>query len=604
MTLNEKQQLAAQAPAEGAIRINAGAGTGKTTTLLKRIDHLFKQAPGNILLLAFNKSVVEELTVKVEKQVNVFASGFTKVATSYGFAFDLVKKHYTKLGFTQVPEVPPEYKVVKAGIEEARVIHVHLTEAMMKGLLAAEAWRRGGGEKDYGGYINRSRSMQEAIRRASMDQLLAVSDRLARRRRKENWVIFQDMLPLALELPSEIYADLDIVHLLVDEAQDLHVGQHGLIHALSQHTRSLTVVGDIAQAIYAFAGARPDLFKGIPARYDAKDYILDVNYRSKQPILDLANKLLEMPQMQTPLRLKPNGEQPGPPVQKYKKPEDIVFWMQSLIDSGVDPKDIAVIFRTRAQTRDLEFLVASAGIPYTCTAGSFFDHPVVDEFVSYYKLLMGQPTEEVWVKVAKHRKFQPTAGIESAWQERPDKPWQHWPGPHFRNEGQKHTWREMKAHLDGLQARIRTAPPSGVFADLHQMLFYQRWADKVAGDPELEREYNQMTAYMHEMLVNFKTGAEFYDYVTNRPKEDETGVSIISGHKSKGLEWPYVAIWSAGDGSFPLSMDEDELRLLYVAVTRAQNELALFPHKDRPDGGLLMRLAPDPMGGMKDLFRL
>lgn len=599
--LNDKQKAAVNAPADKAIRVNAGAGTGKTKVIMERIGFLRSQVKGKIMILAFNKNVAEELKVKVEKEANPWAAMVTTVDTSYGFANKLVKAHRLALGFTEMPTVPPAWKVAKLCAEAAQESGVRATELQIKALLAAEAWRRGSGANTYEAYADRSEQLTKLLKVYSHSRLIELSDHLFRFRVQQNWCLFMDMLTLALQLPDDAFQALGVTHLLVDEAQDLNLAQHHVIERLAKYASSTTIVGDVAQAIYEFTGARPDLFVSIPERYGALDYDLDTNYRCNEPILDLANKILEIPAVGTPLRLKPPEPRPGPAVFPYRDKDQVVWWLRSLLDGGVPANEIAIIFRARRDTLELEAMLSAAGIPYTSTSGSFFDHPVMADFVAYYELLLNKPTESAWSRVAKQHKFVSQGQIDAAWEEKPSAPWQTFPAAHFKNEGQKRTWRDMKAQLDALSAEIRSGSPARLFTELCASTMSPRWEETYADDPELEREYKMMQAHLREMLAEYATGEDFYRYFQDRPSCIGNGVLIISGHKSKGLEWPYVGIWGAGQGKFPLDTTAEELRLLYVAVTRAKKELAVFFHRDDPRGGLLGSLMPDPFGGLGGL---
>lgn len=603
--LNDDQQAAASANAEGAIRINAGAGTGKTKTLCCRVNHLYSQHPGKILVLAFNRSVAEELPAKIKKDVNAYAANLTKVDTTYGLAYKLVRGNFRSLGFTAFPSVPEEWRVVKSAMEEVRSAGLRLTEPNVKSLLAAEAWRVGAGHATYAGFAEQSRAMEAVLQRIEMKKALELSQRFAKRRLQENWVVFSDMLSLALKLPATIFENLGYDHILVDEAQDLNAAQHELIENLARHAKSLTMVGDLAQAIYQFSGARPDLFASIPQRYAAKDYQLEVNYRCDQPILDLANQLLGLPQIESQLRLKAPFEKPGRPVVHYTQSKDVITWLKGLVDEdGVKPSDIAVIFRARKDTLELENLVSRAGLSYYSTAGSFFEHPVLQDILAYYHLLLDNPpVSKHWEIVARHQRFLAKDVYKGAWEQNPLQPWQVAGSVLTSGKGQLRSWDELTHRLKELYPRLDTTPPQRVAYELCAEVLSDLWYERTSADPEMEREYEEMQRYVLEMFADYHTGTELLHAISNRPKPDKAGVQIISAHKAKGLEWPYVAIWACGDTGFPRSYDAEEIRLCYVAVTRAEHQLVLVSHKNDPSGGLLGSLCPDPLGGFGQLFR-
>jgi superfamily I DNA/RNA helicase len=606
--LNPQQAAAAYAPARGNILVTAIAGSGKTTLLIERLQHLFDKEPGDEVLLAFNKSIIEELRAKVEKRLSVFAANRVTVDTSFAFARKLLKANFDKLGFKAMPEMPIAWKLNAEMVKVSKAHGLPLTEAFVKSVLAADSYRLGSGDTNaFETYMNRNRTFSKVMGLHGGPKLRALADKLAAHRRQLGWMTFTDMMSWTLELPEEVYAHLGVKHLLVDEAQDLSYHQHQLIARVAKYCTSVTFVGDRSQAIYSFAGARPDIFDRIPEMYGASVYALETNYRSKEPILDLANKVLAHPLLENTLRLKPNGEQPGLPVQVHSDDKHIIFWLHSYLDSGVDPKDIAIIFRARSHTMILEYLLAQAGIPYHCSNGSFFDHEVIQEVVAYLVLLMdsqrSSEREEAWTTVCKQVPFMSNDMIEKSWALSPQEPWT--TSPPFKNDGAKRVWASLGTRIRAVQNRIKNGSANEMAHFVIQEYLKDRWETANADDPEKQREFDMMRDALLNITKNFRTCAEFYNYYLHRPSgNNEEGIRIISGHKSKGLEWPIVALWNVGEGTLPLdSEDPDELRLAYVMTTRAKEELALFLSSTKDStGGLLAKMVPDPLAELKSIW--
>jgi DNA helicase-2/ATP-dependent DNA helicase PcrA len=604
MNLNQKQREAAEAPPTGVSVINAIAGSGKTTVLLERAQHLYKEAPGKIGCVVFNASVSEEITAKVEKLPNKFAAANTFVSTSYSLAWRMVRQHFLKLGMKKAPSVAPEWKAVKQGLEATRMMGYKFKEFEMKALLAAEAWRVSALAEDYSQIPSATIAMRSIIEQYTNPTLVSISKALRQKRREASEILFQDMITFALELEDSQYADVGFRHLLIDEAQDLSPAQHRFIKRLLKFADSATFVGDSSQSIYAFSSAEPRIFKAIPKDYGAKEYTLDINYRSKQPILDLANEILKLPEMDTSVRMNANGDQPGDPVVTYKNQDDVVFWINSLQSSGVDYNDIAVVHRARSHILLLEMALAGAGIPYKCSSGSFFDHSVADDLMAYYKLMF-KPSLESWKTVAKHYKYFTNEAIEEAYKQSPSEPWRHVPTRLFKTEGQKMTWWGMRDFLDSIHNRIRKESPITVCSELIGKLLRKKWTDDCSSDPDMEMEYRMMQQSMLTWLDKFKSGEELWQFFTQRPKVSDEGVTISTVHKAKGLEWDHVALWNVGSRTFPLREDEpEEYRLLYVAVTRAKDTLTIFPSKKDETAGVLGQLTSKEANELERLFGL
>lgn len=605
MKLNTQQEAAAKAPAEGVIRVTATAGSGKTTLLLARLEHLFAEAPGNMQLLAFNKSIADELTERVEKKINPFASASTTVETSHGFAYRLVRRHYRSLGFSKAPDKAPDWQVFKEAATIAEKLGMKIQQGPMAAVMAAYDFLKGNGQKNaLPRYATQNKVFKSLFKLYGEEKLLKLMDLAEKNRDEQGLLTFTDMLRLACSFPEHIYEDLDITHLLVDEAQDLNIMQHELINRISPYTRSITMVGDRAQAIYGFSGARPDVFDDIPRRYNAKDYVLETNYRSKKPILDVANKLLGL--LNSNLELRPNGEQPGISPVFHSDPGYMLPWLRVLEENGVAPEDIAIIFRANAHTLDLQIMLTEAGIPYRCTAGSFFDHSVFKDTMAYYKVVFGagDEVEDTWRRIAKHVPYMPKALIEEALERVPNEPWMYEPERFARSPNER-AWRVMQGRIREVKRVIQTYDSTYAIRYLVDEILMDIWISKGAGDLELTKQSQLMVEAVKKLAEKYEKNYDIHQFYMNRPEPSTTGINITSAHKAKGLEWKVAALWGLGMGSFPLRFSDqersdDELRLLYVAVTRAKEELVGFcSTTSDPSGGLLAALIPDPLKNLR-----
>lgn len=612
VNLNPQQLAAVKAPASGVIKISALAGTGKSASILHRTQYLYEQDEGKILLLAFNSSIADELRDRLNDLENKWAVSRTSVYTSYALGYYFVRKYWKTLGLPIFPHVPPDWKLVKDGIEVAKNKGYKLTEPMCKALLAAENWRRSADKKDYTEYCNRSLILKELTntkknpKAIPMKELVALSELMYKSRRSKGMIMYMDMISLALELDQSTFDKEDYKHVLIDEAQDVSPSQWRLIDKISDASVSKTIVGDACQALYAFAGADPSVFMGLETKYNTVSYNLDINYRSTQPILDLANKLLELPQLDTTLKLQPNIAKPGLTPYLCNSQEDIAFWVQSLLDKGIKHSDISIIFRARAHTLELETFLAKAGILYRCTSGSFFEHNVLNDILAYYRLfLTSEPTYDDWKTVARHRsRFLSDELLTTAFDENPLAPWEAWSKVKFKTDSQKAIFRGVKRELAALKSIIKTCDPGIFLADLQGEYLNYKWAEDCADDPDLEQEYQMMIQATKDWFNAFRTGQDLLEEYLKRPKAStsDEGVLVTSTHKAKGLEWDYVSIWNVGSGTFPLKEEPEEYRLLYVAVTRAKKELAVFTSKADSTGGILGLLTGDPIEELRSLW--
>jgi DNA helicase-2/ATP-dependent DNA helicase PcrA len=593
--LNEQQAAIVRAPASGAIKVSALAGTGKSRSVLQRVEHLYEQDEGKILLLAFNTSIAEELRERLKLLDNQWAANRTTVHTTYALGYYMVRKHWSKLGLPSFPKVAPEWEIIKDGLAIAKGNGYRLTEPGCKALLAAEAWRRSAQAVDYSEFIARSKVLKDitntktnpkAIRPA---ELLALSNFMSNSRRSKSLITYMDMIELAVELKDIDFENEHFKHILADEAQDLGQGQYSLIKRFNKFATSLTLIGDENQSCYGFAGASPEVFEQAKDKFNTTEYPLTVNYRSTHSILDLGNKVLKHPMINSELTLIPYRKEIGNKPEILNR-EDVGLWVDNLINSGVPTSEIAILFRARSHTLELETILAKAKIDYTCTSGSFFEHPVIKDVLAYYRLLMNDATEEDWRIAVRHRtKFISNEVISEAYSMMPSSPWKASPKK-FKTDAQKAVFRGIRNDLEALGRRIKDSSPLDILSELSQDYLNYKWVDDYSEDPDLEAEYMMMITALVDWLGKYSTGEDFYEEYRNRPKPSKGGVLVSSVHKAKGLEWEHVGIWNLGDNIFPLKEEPEEYRILYVAVTRAKEELKLFPSKTDTSGGILGRL--------------
>lgn len=593
---NPQQRDVVEAPASGVALAIAGAGCGKTSgVILPRTEELYTKSPGTIGVLAFNVSIKEELTEKVSN-LHPSVAANTKVYTNHGLALRLVKDNLNTLGLPTTSDVEgADWKVLKF-LREQRALQLRdvpqepgyrmelheLDEPKMKALFKAEetATARGVNPADVLGDFKALKSVKPEV---AVDFI-----RWAKSTRLKNGILmFRDLLPLAAKLPIEAYEGLNIKHVLVDEAQDLSVDQHVVIRKLYEAGQSLTLVGDVAQCIYRFSGARPDLFLGITQRYAEAGvtvFPLETNYRCDQPILDLANEVLEQ-FIDTPIRLKPPGPRPGSPIAVFDEPFSLIPWIQMKLEDGARGKDIAVLFRANAHILQAEIMLSLAGIPYQCRGGSFFEHRAVDDVLSYFRFLQPNAVldKDDWDTIVGHVKFLGQKTADASWAESKGNPLalDGYPSS-CRSGNQRKLWDGL---MDFLGRTKRTYfdsdyNPSLVIAEVHARKTGAVWEERWADDPEKWEEALEIKAALVEWAKNFNRVSDFMTAMKELSPTDPNGVMLSTVHKAKGLEWDYVALFNLGEGTFPLAGShvdsEEEACIMYVGVTRARKELALI----------------------------
>ena len=625
--LNDQQKLVVESAIDGVKLVIAGAGTGKTTgCILARADYLYAKRPGKIAILAFNKSVQVELENRVQTALSPVASAHTSVFTNHSIAYRLVMKNLDLLKLPAKTEVlDKDWKMV-AWLKEQRTaemgkapkdrlpgfepMYLKLTDPQVRAMLMCEE-------------LSHARNMPAGLAKNEFRVLRDITAeyvdgfiRWARLNRcLYGKLMFRDLLPLAAQLPIEAYESFGFKHILVDEAQDLNADQHAVIAKFAKVVDSLLLVGDPSQCIYKFTGSRPDMFTGIINRYDnVETFHLTINYRSDEPILGIANSLLEN-QLKSPIKLAPNTSRPGSPVVNLSDPKSMVPWLQSALNSGTKPSDIAILYRVNAHALKVEIALTQAGIPYQSKSGSFFEHQSVQDIFAYLRFLhpASERTQEDWETIVSHVKYLGQKTADAAWNESKGKPLSlRMPPSSIKTRGQKEAWHQLVHNCDLLSEFMLTSHNNPSVDLDHVVTRYVRpaWEDRWADDPERLNEADMIANALIEWAAGYSNIQQLLKFAQEMSVQDPQGIVLSTVHKAKGLEWPTVLLWNLGDGTFPLSHNrvdyEEEMCILYVAVTRAKTNLVLIKSDQGHAGeySMLHKLSEEQSKQFKELLDL
>jgi len=624
--LNDQQRAVVESSIDGVKLVIAGAGTGKTTgCILARADYLYAKRPGKIAILAFNKSVQLELEDKVQTALSPIAAANTSVFTNHSIAYRLVMKN---LGVLKLPAktevVDKDWKMI-AWLKEQRTAEMgkspserlpgfepaflKFTDPQMRALLMCEE-------------LSSARGLPSGLAknefRVLRDTTTEYVDGFLRWARLNRCLygklMFRDLLPLAARLPIEAYESFGFKHVLVDEAQDLNTDQHEVVGKFAEVVESLLLVGDPSQCIYKFNGSRPDMFTGIATRYkNVETFHLSINYRSNEPILNMANSLLEN-QLRSPIRLQPSTSKPGTPVVNLSDPKSLVPWIRSALNSGTKPSEIAVLYRVNAHSLKVEIALTQAGIPYQSRSGSFFEHQAVQDIFAYLRFLhpASQREQEDWETIVSHAKYLGQKTADAAWAESKGKPLSlRLPPSSIKTRGQKEAWHQLVHNCEVICDSMLGSRnnPSVDIDNLVTRYVKPAWEDRWADDPERLGEAEMIAGALIEWAAGYKDIPELLKFAKEMSVQDPHGVVLSTVHKAKGLEWPVVALWNLGDGTFPLSHSrvdyEEEMCILYVAVTRAKTNLVLVKSENTShNSSLLHRLSEEQSKQFQELLDL
>ena len=622
-TLNPEQRAAAE-HLTGPALVLAGAGSGKTRTVVHRIAHLMAEHevyPQQILAVTFTNKAAGELRERVEELigpaakelwVSTFHSACLRVLRSYGGRIGLEPGFGIYDDGDQL-DVLKEVLGTVVGLAEAnpRVLRSVIDRAKSNlwtpELLAQEGAKRWG----------------HAVSGLELEQIVEVYERYQARLQRANAVDFNDILGRTVELFTLHPDVLDrvqqrAVFVHVDEYQDTNAAQYRLTHQLSEKYRNLMVVGDPDQGIYAFRGADIQNILDFQRDYqDAVTYRLELNYRSVPTVLKVANAVIEPNSGRLEKVLRPVKDE-GHPVRYYRAADhraeaDFVARQveRLLTERGGDLNQFAVLYRTNSQSRVMEESLRRAGLEARIVGGvGFYERREVKDALSYARAALNASDDVSWRRVLNR----PKRGIGktseenlAGWAARQRVPF----SEAVRSAGEV---------LSGTPAAKRVAEfaelmrdladaaetlPAGQFLshllDATGMIRALREENSYEAQGRLENLDELRNAVEEWEEEHGGTVAEFLDEAALMASVDDRAVAaandgeapsdaitLMTLHNAKGLEFPVVFLVGLEEGLLPhrsstgsLQEIEEERRLLYVGVTRAQDELYLVHCESR-----------------------
>ena len=607
-TLNPQQRIAVE-NTEGPLLVLAGAGSGKTRVLTYRVAHLMeKGVPAwKILAITFTNKAAKEMAERVQALTGE-AGSEAWISTFHACCARILRRDIEKLGYKRqfaIYDEDDRMSVIKAVLKELnlgdkeyppKAVKATISDAKNR-MLSPEEWLKDAGD-DF-----RNRKYYEAYR-------------LYERTLKGNNALdFDDLLVKTLELlveqpPVLEYYQNRFDYILVDEYQDTNRAQYELVRLLTGKKRNLCVVGDDDQSIYGWRGADIrnilDFEKDFP---DAKVVKLEQNYRSTGNILDAANQVIAHNQGRKEKALWTQAGE-GEKIALYHALDErdeaafIAAMTRKLIAHGARAGDVAVLYRTNAQSRVLEEAFVRGGIPYHVYGGQkFYERREVKDLIAYMRALVN-PDDDVSLRRIIN---EPKRGIGETTVEA------------LQSYASGAEMSLMSAVLDVENAPLSARPKKliGEFAelmiDLTEALYektaseflefmidktgYVRALEAVKSDENAARIENirELQGAVTEFeKLNPEGGlADFLENValvadTDSLNEGGGSVTLMTLHSAKGLEFDNVFLPGMEENIFPLArasyddeLMEEERRLAYVGITRAKKRLFLSHARSR-----------------------
>ncbi len=603
--LNEEQKAVVFAP-DGPTLVVAGAGSGKTRTLVYRVSRLIEDGadPSSLLLLTFTNRAAREMKRRVEALIGADLVRAT-AGTFHSVASRLLRPHAELLGFR------PNFTILDS--EDTKDLLESATSDM--GIPVTERRFPKGDllRAIVSLCVNTERKLDDVITEEhphflpQIDAIRTVVHRYLERKVLANGMDYDDLLlnwkRLMLERP-EIRRSFGVRfrHVLVDEYQDVNHLQADLVDMVVKDVEkpNVMVVGDDAQSIYSFRGADFEALLGFPDRHPGTSvFPLETNYRSTPEILRLADASIAQNARRFEKTLRPVRPS-GVPVAVIgtsdvsQQAEFVAQRVLELRDEGTPLHEIAVLYRAHHQALDLQIELTRRGIPYEIRSGMrFFEQQHVKDVLAYLRLLVN-PKEETSLK--RLLKLLPKVGERTAatlWTavgDLPD-PVAAFCRTDFRKApaGAQAGLKKLAATLEALRRpsllsapaeAIRTIVDDGGYADVAKSKFdnHQARLDDLEALAQFALPYDGVESFLQEVtLFGEPTG----ETTIAGEKEDERLV-LSSVHQAKGLEWRAVFVIGLIEDRFPnvrasrtAAGLEEERRLFYVAATRAKDELFL-----------------------------
>ena len=596
------QQAAAATHKDGPLLIIAGAGTGKTRTLVYRVAHLIERgvAAERILLLTFTRRAAQEMLSRVERLVGS-SSKRVQGGTFHATAHRLLRRYGPAAGLAK------DFTIMDQG-DSADLMQLSRAQ-LGYGAKTKRFPKKESLQYVYSRHINTGISVEDIIRDEYpqfIDYLVDFGKIYAdytSRKQKRNLVDYDDLLlfwALLLEAAPELAKKISGMydHVLVDEYQDTNVLQARILRGMCSNHSNITVVGDDAQSIYSFRGANFRNILDFPKQFEgATTVALEQNYRSTQPILHVTNTLISRAAERFTKNLwteRTGGETPWLVAARDEQQQTqfVVDRILELHEEGTPLHEIAVLFRAGYMSADLEIELTNRKIPFEKWGGlKFLEAAHVKDVLAFLRILENPRDEVSWYRLLL---LLPGIGDATARAAIDSMAAAAWESAAFGRYAPPPRARAAHAALVDLLDALRNGPvleEAQVSAEIARV--------RLLYDNVLRERYDRVEPRLADLdqlqiiAGGYPDRATFLSALALEPpqatqdlpggsKDEDDCLVLSTAHSAKGKEWDAVFVIWAVDGWFPsarcLNSDEEteeERRLMYVALTRARNYLSV-----------------------------
>ncbi len=631
--LNDAQRSAV-VETEGPSLVIAGAGSGKTRVLTFRIAHLLQQGvkPYRVLALTFTNKAAKEMKERIGAVVGQSIAGSLWMGTFHSIFARILRYESKHLGYPSsftIYDSQDSKNLIKSIVKKMKLNE----KAYKPGSVLA---RISGAKNDLVTPVAYARDVTRTAndKASQMPMIYEIYARYMKECYKSGVMDFDDLLLntniLFRDFPDVLkkYQD-QFDYVMVDEYQDTNYSQYLIIKKLAERHQNICVVGDDAQSIYSFRGAKIENILNFRNDYPGYQlFKLEQNYRSSQNIVNAANSIIAKNKGQIQKNVF-SANDVGHPVRVLKAYSDVeegflitndIF--EKRMKQHCEYKDFAILYRTNAQSRVFEEALRKKNLPYKIYGGlSFYQRKEIKDLLAYFRLTINPADQEALKRVINY----PARGIGKTTMEKltlaadsaDQSLWNILINPNIGQLGinagtQKKLANfvaliaQFKAQLENLSAyelAAEVASASGIMKDLHNDKSIEGQG-RIDNIDELLNGIKEFTETKQEEgepanLVNFLEDVALLTDQDNEKADDINKVTLMTIHSAKGLEFKNVYIVGVEEGLFPATQStdsekslEEERRLFYVAVTRAENNATISFARSRYKYGELTYSRP------------
>jgi len=595
--LNEAQYEAVSFE-QGPLLVIAGAGSGKTRTLTYRVARLVEAGvlPRTILLLTFTRKASQEMLQRASHLLDDRCENVSG-GTFHSFANAMLRRHAAHLGYDRSFTI-----IDRADMENLIVM---LKKEMGLGEKDRTFPKKGTMASLFSRSVNKVMSLEDVIYddyphfEAHMDALEQLHHAYALHKSQHNLMDYDDLLVVFLRLLKEFpdirqHISSDYEYIMVDEYQDTNQIQADIVYLLAREKNNIMVVGDDSQSIYAFRGAEIKNILSFPDHFPGTTVIrLEENYRSIQPILHLTNQIIDQAAYKytkTLFSRKEGGTRPCLTMTSDENSQSrfIIDHIRDLSLQGVRLNRIAVLFRAGFHSFDLEIELGKEGIPFVKVGGfKFMDSAHIKDVLAHLKVIHNPNDSVSWHRILLLLNKIGPKGASRLFIDLKET------GAGYR--GLAHlklrpvlakSVEQLKSLFNGLSPESMTIAGMGEqIVEYYRPILSDRFDDYPRRERDLEQllsimeRYHDLESFLTDMAIEPPSNSIEGSFAANEPS-DESRLTLSTIHSAKGLEWHTVFIIWALEGRFPAVRSqhkedeiEEELRLMYVAATRAENNL-------------------------------